>query len=317
LLVTVLVLTGAAAPGFRVAHAQDATEDCEHLENPDHREGCLRNRSERDKSRLEQQSQLPRILPDERNEQPQQPANNERPQQQQPANNERPQQPQQPANNEQPQQPAHIEPQPARIEPQPAHIEPQPARIEPQPARIEPQPARIEPQPRRPPPDFDAIARNACGVVVKPDAGRPVIVVSANRRSSIDAALGSPLPADVEVDVEAIDVDACFSRMGRSDYVMMTPPGRPDQYSVTGGNPKSELSKWLAKSAAQGGRVKLAPGTECADVLASLPLEAAAAWVEVDQGPSRCERDAAGSIRIDSNKFDGYSGVIVLKVERD
>jgi hypothetical protein len=52
-------------------------------------------------------------------------------------------------------------------------------------------------------------------------------------------------------------------------------------------------------------------------VLAKLPPDAGAAWVEVDQGPSRCERDISGGVRTDANKFDGYGGVIVLKVERD
>jgi hypothetical protein len=63
--------------------------------------------------------------------------------------------------------------------------------------------------------------------------------------------------------------------------------------------------------------VKLAPGLECAAVLAALPREApGAAWVEDGQGPSRCERNASGGVRVDPNKVNGYGGVIVLKIDR-
>jgi hypothetical protein len=161
------------------------------------------------------------------------------------------------------------------------------------------------------------MVKSACGVVLKPGPasqdGRPVIVVSANKRGPIDSALGTPPAANVE----AVDVNGCFARMGTSEYLVVTPPGKPDEYLVTGGDRKSDLSKWLTSSAAQGGRVKLAPGSECADVLANLPRGApGAAWVEDGQGPSRCERDASGDVRVDPNKVNDYGGVIVLKIDR-
>jgi hypothetical protein len=147
---------------------------------------------------------------------------------------------------------------------------------------------------------------------------RPVVIVAANKRRAVDSILGTPPAADVQ----AVDVDACFAQIGKSDYVAVTPPGKPDQYSVTGGDPRSEISQWLDKAAALGVHVRLASGAECADVLAALrdnlpPGTPVAAWVEDGQGPSRCEPYAGGGIRVDPNKFAGYGGVIVLKFYRD
>jgi hypothetical protein len=161
----------------------------------------------------------------------------------------------------------------------------------------------------------EAMVATACGVVLKPDPAtpdaRPVIVVSADKRGPIDSALGTPPAAEVA----AVSLNGCFAKMG--EYVVVTPPGDPNQYLVTGGDRKSDLSKWLATPPAQGTRVRLAPGTECANVLASLPRGAPeAAWVEDGPGPSRCERSASGGVRVDPNKVKDYGGAIVLKVDR-
>lgn len=179
---------------------------------------------------------------------------------------------------------------------------------------VPPGPA-LPPAPARLSPDVEAMVASACGVVLKPDPAAPgaraVIVIAADKRGPIDSALGTPPAADIA----AVSVNGCFAKMG--DYIVMTPPGNPSQYLVTGGDRKSDLSKWLSAPPAQGTRVRLAPGTECANVLANLPSGAPeAAWVEDGQGPSRCERSASGGVRVDPNKVQDYGGAIVLKVDR-
>jgi hypothetical protein len=204
-------------------------------------------------------------------------------------------------------------------DPQPAGT---PVANTPPPTPPDPQPARTPVANAPPPPsglgpDVEAMVERACGVVLKPDPttpdARPVIVISADKRGPIDAALGTPPAADVE----AVSVNGCFAKMGGSGYVVVTPPGDPEQYLVTGGDRKSDLSKWLTAPPAPGTRVRLAPRAECAEVLANLPSGAPeAAWVEDGRGPSRCERSAAGGVRVDPNKVQDYGGTIVLKVDR-
>jgi hypothetical protein len=167
-----------------------------------------------------------------------------------------------------------------------------------------------------PGPELKAAVDRACGVLLPADSGAPdpraMIIVAASKRSAIDSVLGTPPAADVE----AVNVNGCFAQMGKSEYVVVTPPGKPNAFEVSGGDGRSDLSKWLAKSAAEGPRLKLAPGSECADILAKIGGRARAAWVEDRQGPSLCEWDPYGGARVDPNKFDGYGGAIVLKIDR-
>jgi hypothetical protein len=168
--------------------------------------------------------------------------------------------------------------------------------------------------------DIDALLRAACGLRLQPDSGAPgakdLIIVSAQRRASIEEALrANGAPA---VDIEAPNVEACFSPLG-GDYVVVVPPDKRDLIvSVVGGD-GSALSEWLVRSAAGGTRVRLAPSAECRSLLEQVTSRAgpaSAVWVEQDKEPSRCERDSDGSANVDPNKIEGYGGVIVLKVQR-
>jgi hypothetical protein len=119
------------------------------------------------------------------------------------------------------------------------------------------------------------------------------------------------------VQLESINIDACFTAMG-SDYVLVSPPGNRDGVSTVIGGDASGLSRWLGGTEAVNGRVRLAPEADCAALLDQVRAmsNTAAVWVEQDRGPSRCERDIDGSVHLDPNKVDGYGGVIVLKVQR-
>lgn len=221
------------------------------------------------------------------------------------------------------------QPEPAPREPTPATNPTTTAKIPPSidapvlptpPKPMDQPPHRTTDQPAYSSADIDALVRTACGLWFRDTSGAPgakgLIIVSAQRRSSIEEALrigGAPA-----TDVEAINVDACFSLMG-ADYVVVTPPDKRDLVvSVVGGD-ESSLSRWLSKSAVNNSRVRLAPSSECPALLEHISSRggsASAVWVELDAGPSRCERDSDGSAHVDPNKVGGYGGVIVLKVQR-
>jgi hypothetical protein len=168
------------------------------------------------------------------------------------------------------------------------------------------------------PVDLEALLRDACGLRLRPTSGAPgereTIVVSAQRRTPIEQALPNAAPT---AQLEALNVDACFSLMG-NDYVLVAPPDkREGVFSVIGGD-ASALSRWLSGPEATSGRLRLAPDSDCAALLNQIRglSSTAAVWVEQDHGPSRCERDMDGSAHLDPNKVDGYGGVIVLKLQR-
>jgi len=158
--------------------------------------------------------------------------------------------------------------------------------------------------------------RQACGLVLPPasrSGTKDLIIVAAAKRQSIDDVLRSPqAPA---ADVEGIDVDACFSELG-PDYVVVSPSDKPDKFTVIGN--EGALSSWLRSAAASAGvnRVRLAPKSDCAELLNKIGNRGRAVWVEDERGLSLCELDASGTPQIDPNKVNGYSGVIVLKVGR-
>jgi hypothetical protein len=168
---------------------------------------------------------------------------------------------------------------------------------------------------------LDTAIRTACGLRIQADSGAPgakdLIVVSVQRRAAIDASLRAS--GATAVDIEALNVDACFSVMG-TDHILVAPPGRRDAVvSVIGGD-GTPLSQWLMQSATASKRARLAPSADCTLLLDQIGARAgagSAVWVEQDMGASRCERDSDGSATVNPNKFDGYSGVIVLKVQKD
>jgi hypothetical protein len=173
-----------------------------------------------------------------------------------------------------------------------------------------------------PPVDLSAAVRAACGLRLEPESGAPgakdLIIVSVQRRTSIEAAArasGAPAP-----DIEAVNVDACFSAMGAgTDYVLAAPADRRDQTVAVIGGDGSPLGEWLTRSALEGERVRLAPSSECTMLLGQIAARlgpASAVWVEQDNSTSRCERDSDGSATVNPNKIDGYSGVVVLKARR-
>jgi hypothetical protein len=185
---------------------------------------------------------------------------------------------------------------------------------------VSPPVAPSSPEPKPVALNLDAAIRAACAFRVPADSGAPgardLIVVSAQRRAAIDASLSAGGAA--AVDIEALNVDACFSALG-TDHVLVAPPGRRDAVvSVIGGD-GTPLSQWLMQYAAEGKRARLAPSTDCTlllDQIAARAGSGSAVWVELDMGASRCERDSDGSATVNRTKMDGYSGVIVLKVQK-
>lgn len=163
--------------------------------------------------------------------------------------------------------------------------------------------------------DIEARIREACGVKLSPTSGMPnakdVIIVAADKRQPIDEALRSPGVS--AADVAALNIGACFSRLGTTDYVLVAPSDRPDNYPVVGGD-GSALSRWLESNASREGTARLPPKEACDTLLSDIGNQARAVWVEDEHGPSLCERDAGGGARVDPNKINGYSGAIVLQV---
>ena len=186
---------------------------------------------------------------------------------------------------------------------------------------VSPPVAPSSPEPDKPVAvNLDAAIRAACAFRVPADSGAPgakdLIVVSAQRRAAIDASLSAGGAA--AVDIEAVNVDACFSALG-TDHVLVAPPGRRDAVvSVIGGD-GTPLSQWLTQYAGEGKRARLAPSTDCTlllDQIGARSGSGSAVWVDLDMAVSRCERDSDGSATVNPNKMDGYSGVIVLKVRK-
>jgi hypothetical protein len=142
---------------------------------------------------------------------------------------------------------------------------------------------------------------------------KDLIIVAAAKRQPIDEVLRSPQAPAAEV--EGINADACFSELG-TDYVLVAPTDRPDKFTVIGDD--GALSAWLRSAAQSAGadRVRLAPKSECAELLDKIGNRGRSVWVEDERGLSLCERDATGTPQVDPNKINGYSGVIVLKVGR-
>lgn len=170
------------------------------------------------------------------------------------------------------------------------------------------------------PADIQRRVREACALMLPATSGAPgakdIILVSSQRRAPIDQEL--LLPGAKPMDVEVVDADVCFEGLG-ADYALVSPKGRQGQVTATIPDGDTPLGRWLSRVAPRGTRVRLAPGSECSNLLDALrerPSAPSAAWVEDDEGLSRCERGPTGDAVVDSTKIDGYSGVIIVRIKR-
>jgi hypothetical protein len=168
--------------------------------------------------------------------------------------------------------------------------------------------------------DFQQRVLEACGLLLPSTSGAPgakdIIIISSIRRAPIDQQL--KLPDAKPMDVQVVDADACFNNLS-SEYVMVSPSGKSNEVAAVMPNDDTPLGHWLISAALHATNFSLVPGSECSALLGLLrdrDISPEAAWVEDEQGLSRCERDSTGGASVDPTKTEGYSGVIIVKIKR-